>query len=668
MKVMQVFVFLLVAVQAEATKVTPVEKVIQLMQSMVEKGKKGKADEAAQYNSYKQWCDETTVEKTRAIDEANALIEKLNADIAKYDADAKMLAKEIAILEEDIATWNNDIKAATKVREIEKADYDAKHQDYVESIDALGRAIKVLKDSMSDKPQFLQVSSSLKNLNLIPQDAKQAIDVMFSQYADESDSLDLAAPEALAYESKSHGIVDMLEKLEVKFTDELTQLEKDEMESKHAFTMLMDDMDQQIAEATSDRDEKAEARAGKLQAKADAEGQVEDTTATRDDDMKYLADVTATCEQKASDFKDRQQLRQEEIEALEKAIEIISSESVSGAATEHLPTLAQMPEANAALVQLRADGMSSVQGRVADFLRIKSRKLNSRMLATLALRVSADPFKKVRKMIRDLITKLEEEAAAEAEHKGWCDQELASNEQTRKEKTEAVEALHAEIDELEATIAQITMEITELQTAIKELDAAVAKATKIRQEEKAKNTDTIADAKEAQEAVSQAMTVLKEFYDKAGQATALMQQPEIFDEAYKGMQSESGGVMGMLEVIQSDFARLEAETVAAEDAAQKEYDQFMTDSETDKAQKERDIEHKVKRKQDKEQLLEEKKKDREGTSKELDAALAYYDKLRPDCIETGISYEERVARRKEEIESLQEALSILNGEAIASEE
>ena len=41
----------------------------------------------------------------------------------------------------------------------------------------------------------------------------------------------------------------------------------------------------------------------------------------------------------------------------------------------------------------------------------------------------------------------------------------------------------------------------------------------------------------------------------------------------------------MLEVIQSDFARLEAETKAAEATAQKEYDEFMTDSEVDKAAK-----------------------------------------------------------------------------------
>merc|ERR1719460_160769 len=108
----------------------------------------------------------------------------------------------------------------------------------------------------------------------------------------------------------------------------------------------------------------------------------------------------------------------------------------------------------------------------------------------------------------------------------------------------------------------------------------------------------------------------------------------------------------------SDFARLEADTKAAEATAQKEYDQFMTDS---KAAKVTDIEHKTTKKQDEEQALVVKKADLEGTQKELDAALAYFDKLKPSCVDSGVSYEDRVARRKEEIESLQEALRILNG-------
>jgi hypothetical protein len=131
------------------------------------------------------------------------------------------------------------------------------------------------------------------------------------------------------------------------------------------------------------------------------------------------------------------------------------------------------------------------------------------------------------------------------------------------------------------------------------------------------------------------------------------------------MQAENGGVVGMLEVVQSDFARLETETAAAEETAQKSYDEFMTESKVDKVQKSKDTEHKTAKKQDHEQALTTKRSDLEGTQKELDAALSYYDKLKPSCVDAGTSYEDRVGRRKEEIESLQEALRILNGEDIA---
>jgi len=644
------------AASSSKSEVTPVQKVIQLMEGMLEKGKKEKHDEQVQFAAYKQFCDDTTVEKKRAIAEANERIEVLKADIQKYAADAAQLTKEIAELDEDISIWNGDIKAATNVREIEKADYDATHKDYSESVDALQRAIAVLKKQSHDRKQASLLQ--LKELSLVPPEAKKAIDIFLQQ---DPEGLAVSAPEANAYEFQSSGVIEMLEKLLDKFIDERTTLEKEEMNSKHAYDMLMQDLNAQIAQATQDRDEKAETKANKLQAKADAEGDLKDTTTTRDADVKYLADLTATCEQKASDFESRQQLRADEIVAIEKAIEIISSGAVSGNADKHLPSMLQ----KTSLAQLRSDLNAQAQSRVAKFLQSRAKQLNSRVLSAIAVRVSDDPFKKVKKMIKDLIVRLMEEANEEAEHKGWCDTELSTNEQTRKEKTEAVETLHAEIDQLEASIAKLTEDISELTKAVAELDAAMAKATKLRQEEKAKNTETISDAEEAQTAVAQALTVLKEFYAKAAEATAFVQQPEIFDAPYKGMQSENGGVVGMLEVIESDFARLESDTKAAEATAQKEYDEFMTDSKVDKSEKSTDIEHKTAKKQDESQALTTKKEDLEGTQKELDAALAYFDKLKPSCVDSGVSYEDRVARRKEEIESLQEALKILNGEDIA---
>merc|ERR1712138_346766 len=121
----------------------------------------------------------------------------------------------------------------------------------------------------------------------------------------------------------------------------------------------------QIAQATQDRDEKAETKAKTLQHKADAEGDLKDTTTTRDADAKYLADLTATCEQKASDFESRQQLRADEIVAVEKAIEIISSGAVAGNADKHLPSMMQK---SSSMAQLRSDLNAQTQARVVQYL------------------------------------------------------------------------------------------------------------------------------------------------------------------------------------------------------------------------------------------------------------------------------------------------------------
>merc|ERR1719191_1230380 len=131
-------------------KVTPVQKVVGLLNGMVEKGKKEKHEEQVQFAAYKQFCDDTTVEKQCAIKEANEMIEILEADIQKYEADAAQLAKEIAKHDEDISTWEGDFKAASKVREIEHTDYVATHKDYTESIDALDEGIATLKKQAHD--------------------------------------------------------------------------------------------------------------------------------------------------------------------------------------------------------------------------------------------------------------------------------------------------------------------------------------------------------------------------------------------------------------------------------------------------------------------------------------------------------------------------------------
>ena len=144
------------------------------------------------------------------------------------------------------------------------------------------------------------------------------------------------------------------------------------------------------------------------------------------------------------------------------------------------------------------------------------------------------------------------------------------------------------------------------------------KATSIREEEKAKNIATTIGSQDAQTAVAQALSVLKDFYAKAAEAKSRVQVPEVFVEPSKGMGCENGGVVGMIEVIQSDFARLVSERSAEEAEAQEQDDEFMTDSSVDKAEKTKAIVHKSSKKKNQEQALHEKKTDLDDTQKEFD--------------------------------------------------
>ena len=115
-------------------------------------------------------------------------------------------------------------------------------------------------------------------------------------------------------------------------------------------------------------------------------------------------------------------------------------------------------------------------------------------------------------------------------------------------------------------------------------------------------------------------------------------------------------------MILSDFARLETETTEAENSAADTYEKFMNESNEDVAVKETEIDHKSNKKDTTEGNIRDLNKNLKLTQVELDKALEYYEKLNAECVDTKVSYEERVQMREEEIVSLQEALKVLAGE------
>merc|ERR1719217_940220 len=311
-------------IAAEEQKVTPVQKVLELMKGMLEKGKAEKNEEEVKFSAYSQWCDNQDRIKKKEIAEANEKIEKLNAEIAKATADIDELTARIQELDVDIGRWKKDQTSATTIREKEKADFTATLQDYSESLDTLERAINVLKKQSADRPQAELVQSLLQvsRLKLVPGSTKRAL----TSFLQQDPAATYSAPEANAYEFQSGGVVDMLEKLKGQFKKQKLGLEEEEMNAQHGYEGIMQDLTDNIENAEAEIARRTKVKAETEQEKADDEKDLAQTTADRDEDQKYLDDLTALCTQKRADFAKRQELRQGELDAIAKAIEIIGSE------------------------------------------------------------------------------------------------------------------------------------------------------------------------------------------------------------------------------------------------------------------------------------------------------------------------------------------------------
>jgi len=406
-----------------------------------------------------------------------------------------------------------------------------------------------------------------------------------------------------------------------------------------------------------------ESRARIASESAAAKETLSDTKASLAEAEKFLAEMEAMFESKTATFEANQKLRAEELQVLAKAIEIISSPEVVSNYGKHVKSFVQLPVGRTpSFLQMHAASAARIgtRGAAANFLSQRAQALHSKTLASFAAQLAANPFAKVIDMVTDLLARLKQEAADEADHKAFCDEELKKNKQTRKDKESESARLMAEIEEKAKDIAEMGKEITLLAEEQAELRKSMKEATEVRTTEKKENEVAIADAQAAQVALKQAMAVLQEFY--GSEALIQMRQvPEM--EAYTGMKTRGGGVMGMLEVIDSDFARVESETEAAEVQAAEQYKSFMKEAEADVEAK-HEAEFKLSLKKDKTEFAQEQlQKDLDAAQAQLKAANQYYEELKPQCVKVHVSFEERATMRQEEIAALQEAYKILDGKS-----
>jgi len=678
------FALPLLAVAEQGKTVNAVAKIIQMLTDMSTKCKQEMNDEQVAFAEFQSFCANGKPKLKKQIAHGGETIETLDAEIGKLSSDVKTLGGEIGVLQADVTKFEADKKASEAQRVKDHASFVEESTDYAESVDALDRAILV----MSEKDGNIAGSSllQLKNDKRVPAKAKSLISAFLG--FDDNDSFE--PPEANAYESQSGGIIEMLKKLKDQFREKLGQCQKEEANSAHASTMVQQDLVDSIDNANKDTEEKTADKEAKKENIAGNKKDLASTIQNKAEDENLLKNLDVECEEKLLSFQEKQKLRADEIVAIGKATEILAGDDVSGNAAEHLGLV----QTGTSFVQFMSKSNNEgIHRQIRNFLLSEGQRLHSKNLNLLAEKLAADPFAKVKKLIDDMITRLLEEANSDAKKEGWCDTEMGKSKVTRNKLSEEIDGLDAAIEDGRATIMKLTQEVADLSKEIEDLDAEMSEATELRTNEKAKNKHTIMDTKAAQRAVGQATAVLKDFYAKAATATALIQtsnkDPAIihmgteewqalanpnfdgtidkghkagmqnFGEAYTGNQDAAGGVMALLEVAMSDFANLEADTKANEAESEKSYNDYMTEAKRSKSVKARKIEMNDSDKADSNTKMQEDIAELKSTQDELIAADKYHEKLVPQCIDQGMTFEEVQAARQEEITSLKQALETL---------
>mmetsp|Transcript_25130 Transcript_25130/g.58354 ORF Transcript_25130/g.58354 Transcript_25130/m.58354 type:complete len:704 (-) Transcript_25130:67-2178(-) len=668
---------------AVAQAQSPLQKVLSLLTNLESKIVQEGAEAKTAYEELTQWCKEGVRDLQYDIKTRKSEITELKACAEAAASQIAAGATKVEELAASISSNEADLKAATGIREKEAADFKAADAELVDIVNVLERAIGLLEREMKKhSPVLVQVQQAsdlagalrvmLDAAMIGSQDVQKLTALMqSSKSAEESgDDDDLGAPDPTVYKGHSGGIIDTLEDLLDKAKKQLDDAQMEETKSRQNFEKLEQSLKDEMKYSTAEMDAAKKGQQECQEAKAAAAGDLERVSKELTEDKKGLTDLESDCVTKAKDYEEESASRKEELAALNKALEILS-DTATGAASQTYELAQQAPAfvqvgrsqsrsamtfRSQAKAHMRATSSSSI--RVVRFVRHLAEHAGSKQMVLLAERLDslvqaaatagADPFGKVRGLIQDLIARLEKEASADAQHKAYCDKEMAETKEKKEEKTDEIEKLTTKIDSKTAEGAKLKEEVAAIQKELATLTLEQAEADKLRQEENELFLKNKPEMEAGIEGVKLALKVLREYYGSSEESES------------KGT---STGIIGMLEVVESDFTKGLAEMMAAEEAAAQVYDKETKENAIIKATKEQDVKYKSQEASGLEKAVAEHSSDREGLQTELSAVLEYSEKLVEECVAKPETYEDRKARRAAEIAGLKEALTYLEAPA-----
>lgn len=669
---------------------TPVTRVVNLLKEMTATLDKEQDEDEALYKKLACWCNNNQYEKKEAMQAASDKIAELEAAIESLTARSSELTAKIHELETKVAADKAALKEASSLRAKQLKEFQGMELDSIAAVENLKAAIVVLsKHQGSAFPQmamsFLEVSSKQEPFGMESQMSfsfdeflrhqdvthpasppafrKQASSEEVTAFAQagwapaELNSVKTALRQASVFMQAHHGhgympsynaqsgeIFGILQQMKEEMEGDLSEAQKTEASRAATFAELRSAKTSEIESGEKMAEEKEDKLAQTHNDLAEAKEDLGQTEKQLAADQKFMANLEKMCKEGDANFEERKKSRLAEIQAVAETIQILTGDE----ARDAMDTTFKFIQVSSSTDKLRR--------KAAAVLR-RSRNVDIAMLATS---VELDAFTKVKAMITKMIEALKGQMADEVKKNDYCKAELQENEMTTMKTTDLKADLEAKSAQLESSIKTLAEEIEKARLDISNLQIELQRASENRKKENMDFQKVVADQAATAEILAKALDKLATFYDEAAFAQTKKQTPPVAQMEYK-KSGGAGGVMSMIEKLILDTKAITADSKKTESEAQAAYEALVADTNESAADLMASVTSKTKDKAQAKKDLSMTNEDLAEAVTELEELGKYNADVHAECDYVLKNFMIRQKGRAEEIESLQQAMQILNG-------
>merc|ERR1719487_304107 len=502
------------AASDDSTK-SPVERIVKLLTTVKETSVgDGKAEQQI-YDKYACWCEKTSTRKANDIVQAQEDLRALGQRILKLKGKIATRTAEIAELTENIKDNENEQEELTAVRQKQNSAWQEESAEVKQALAALQDAIKVLGDATT--PSLIQENARMRSKFAV----RAVLDNLPSRVGLPPSRMALLSEFTSAKEGfapQSATIQGMLGDMYLTFSTNLEADTQTEANQNHDFEQL-------FATLEKENNEFKATRARKETEKAEAESMLADTTKAYEDtekqmkaDIEFFGQTKEACLSKHDEWTLRKKLRDEEVDGIEKALEILTSDEARELFAKSIKPGVETFLQISSSPSLLQDSAGAPSSRAYNAVKAQAKKTHSVRLAALAVQIrtaKAGHFDGVIKAIDEMLKTLEEEGAAELAKKTQCLDEYQSITKTVKDLDWKIKNNKAQIAKFEKLISLRTKEKDEANAKIKETNEYIDDITKERKAEHEAFQQAQKDDEDAVELLEKAKKVFTAYYKVA---------------------------------------------------------------------------------------------------------------------------------------------------------